>query len=866
MRMIIDIITRLYRLSMAIRRSAPVDRHLKVAEHVERDEEGNDVFTVFEENFAKVLIKLEFPNASENIQDRLSRAMAFRRRRFSYQRQHARKLSDQTFLTKRRHPISRIQDGPVHMSTARMNEQGLQGVSPTSSSFSPPMRQAAMSLLSETTASRFTESRFRPDAPSTKASSILTPTGTQKRRLNVPPPPKIPSGAIEFHCPHCNVVVPVSEAKGKRWKSHIIQDLEPYVCLVDSCPEGSRSFRDRSSWFTHMRTHAKEWVCALPGHQELTFRVEAEYDNHIQLIHQGHFKDLQLEMIKLRSERQGPVPFRNCPLCMWRPNVSDVSNIDDQLEYSDLEPETQAVLLQQLREHCADHLQFIAMYCLMADAVEDDYTSMGDPSLTQLDVDNTALSEIAPRVSESDFDIELPSGIETSCQPSDSIEQIGITEMPTEASMTCWADWAYVLRDVPYPPLDEDEKMCTFIRNQKMRELLAEGATLEPKLPCHIIPNVRNPRFFGREEAMESLQRKLLPRRDTSIALNQDQAVRTAILQGAGGVGKTQIALEFAYRQRHILDAIFWVRADEPLKLANDVNRIALELGLVEKGTPESRDHLLARDLFRTWLANSSQLADSEGSSSAPRWLFIFDHVIWPEVLSEYWPMNGSNGAILITTRRTMPWNIVRYPVIRVEPFSSEEGAAFLGSLTSQKSKESLDCGAVVSQRVSGFPHELTLLARIIQNRGSTIPEFLRLYDDRQSQSAILTLNVQDLQSSRDEFFSGWALDVLDDQAAALLNILSMLDPDGIPEEILTASPSFMPIAYYPSQILEYKAARAMLLSHGLVSRDEGKGRLVLHRLIQDAARRRMSKDYTIAAFNSCVALINAVWPYQEFT
>ena len=69
------------------------------------------------------------------------------------------------------------------------------------------------------------------------------------------------------------------------------------------------------------------------------------------------------------------------------------------------------------------------------------------------------------------------------------------------------------------------------------------------------IPYPRNPYFTGREELLHRLAASL--RTGETVGISQPQAV-----SGLGGVGKTQIALEYAYRYYQDYDAVLWTRAD----------------------------------------------------------------------------------------------------------------------------------------------------------------------------------------------------------------------------------------------------------------------------------------------------------------
>jgi hypothetical protein len=644
-----------------------------------------------------------------------------------------------------------------------------------------------------------------------------------------------------------------------------MRDLEPYVCLMESCPDSEHLFRDRQTWYTHMRSHSIDWCCNVAGHDAVVFRQESEYEEHMQTAHKGSFTAVQLQTLKETSMRPAASPFDTCPLCHEgtqmdsRTSVPTLSSGNDPLRNQSM---TTSRLLQ---DHIAHHLQFLALYCLAPQDELDENISSDEPSLRRANsstIDDA--SDSASFVTTARPDNEEPTVASFPVEYENFLED---HRTPPEVEPGDTNYWSFVYQELaPYPDVAVDPKLQTFVRRLKMETLLAAGKAADPALPCHHIPLDRTRKFFGREEVLFRLESALCPQTRTSTAPSSiRQGISTMILYGDGGVGKTQIAAEFAHKMADSFDAIFWVHADEPSKLANDVNRIAIKLGLVSEDSAESRDHHLTRDLVKAWLMNPLKNYETPETSAKATWLLIFDHIMVPEIVNDYWPIGGSTGSILITSRKPMPWSVSRYSSLALDPFSAEEAAAFLRKLTHKDSSEQ-EHGRLISSRVDGFPHELTLLARIIIRGEFSFAGFLEAYDQKQSQKAVLKLNVQDLEPSRDGVFSRWALETLEGGSSALLDILSMLDPDGIPERILTAEPTYIYVENYPSSRSAYEDARAELLGYGLVKRDRNSGNLMLHRLVQDAARQRMSKDHSRAVFNSCVKLLNAVWPYQNFT
>ena len=87
------------------------------------------------------------------------------------------------------------------------------------------------------------------------------------------------------------------------------------------------------------------------------------------------------------------------------------------------------------------------------------------------------------------------------------------------------------------------------------------------------IPVPRNPHFTGRDDLLRQLRTALAA--GQAAALTQPQAIH-----GLGGVGKTQLAVEHAYRHANEYDLVWWVRAESPALAAGDLALLAQPLQL----------------------------------------------------------------------------------------------------------------------------------------------------------------------------------------------------------------------------------------------------------------------------------------------
>ena len=156
------------------------------------------------------------------------------------------------------------------------------------------------------------------------------------------------------------------------------------------------------------------------------------------------------------------------------------------------------------------------------------------------------------------------------------------------------------------------------------------------QLPLHWFnPHNRNQDFIGRLSILNQLEQNLSPNPENVGYLT---GIRSFALCGLGDVGKTQVAVEFGYSQRHVYDLIFWIQADGPSKLMQSFSIMAEQLHLLD--AQESGDQAVSRKAVLDWLAKASHV----------KWLLIFDNVDDPKTLRDFWPSEGS-GAILMTSR-----------------------------------------------------------------------------------------------------------------------------------------------------------------------------------------------------------------------
>jgi hypothetical protein len=133
----------------------------------------------------------------------------------------------------------------------------------------------------------------------------------------------------------------------------------------------------------------------------------------------------------------------------------------------------------------------------------------------------------------------------------------------------------------------------------------------------------RNPRFTGRDGMLTELRRRLHAGETT---------LTVQALYGLGGVGKTQLALEYAHRFAADYQLVWWIDAEQPVLIPDQLTRLAARLDLPAGPTVgDTVERLMAELRHRD------------------RWLLILDNAERPGDIADYRP--GGAGHVLITSR-----------------------------------------------------------------------------------------------------------------------------------------------------------------------------------------------------------------------
>jgi hypothetical protein len=210
----------------------------------------------------------------------------------------------------------------------------------------------------------------------------------------------------------------------------------------------------------------------------------------------------------------------------------------------------------------------------------------------------------------------------------------------------------------------------------------------------------RNKNFTGREQILERL------RQSASSAVT---AVLPHALQGMGGVGKTQVAIEYAWRYRSEYDLVWWIRSDQLPLVRSSLAALAEPLGL-QSAAASGID-----------FAAVSVLDALRRGMPYSRWLLIFDNADQPEELNDIIPRGP--GDVLITSRNHR-WQAV-VDTVPVDVFAREESAEFLARRVPKGVDP--DKANLLAKELGDLPLALEQAGALQAETGMSVDEYLRL-------------------------------------------------------------------------------------------------------------------------------------------
>jgi len=328
-----------------------------------------------------------------------------------------------------------------------------------------------------------------------------------------------------------------------------------------------------------------------------------------------------------------------------------------------------------------------------------------------------------------------------------------------------------------------------------------------------------NPHFTGREELLLTLRKQLSTGFTTALV--------PIALYGLGGVGKSQIAIEYVYRFATEYELVCWIPAGAPGQLRNGLVDLAAHLKLPVSADADQEAILAGvMEALRRGVPYS-------------RWLLVIDNAEQPEEIMRYLPPTGGHRLV---TSRNQAWDEWARTFF-VPQFTRDESIRLIRQHGTNISEEDADR---LAERLGDLPLALEQAMTWQVNGGMSVSRYLRLLDRRKT--ALLKENLP----------RGYTLDIVAawtmafehlqreaPEAAALVQLCSFLGPEPIPYHLLWAfqrAPDLPPELgnLFREEENFYEAIRKVG-KYALLQVDASNETLTEHRLVQAVLRERLS-------------------------
>ncbi len=381
---------------------------------------------------------------------------------------------------------------------------------------------------------------------------------------------------------------------------------------------------------------------------------------------------------------------------------------------------------------------------------------------------------------------------------------------------------------------------------------------LSPRSVHFHLPYHRNPYFTGRETILKRIYSTLHESRD-----QPGHAPVVVALSGMGGIGKTQIAVEYAYRFHYAYSAVLWARAESLETLFADFVAIAQQLQLASVPPPAIRDRVQVDEAQKTAqeavLATQAVQAVTSWLSTHHDWLLILDNIEDMSLTYRFVPLT-SRGHILLSTRSQSTGTLA--PILEIELMPLDEAALFLlfrGKMYAPGTQREEIPGPDwleaqdICRMVDGLPLAIDQAGAYIEETGCTLYHYIERF--RQQRASLLARRGESdaLHPAAVTATVLLAIDKVErtrPAAVDLLRLCAFLDAGHISEELLEADG------------LDDRIAA--LRRYSLVSRSPDNQFLALHRLVQAVIHDSMNDEARRAWAEHAIHAVSRAFPPVE--
>ncbi|MFG2331842.1 FxSxx-COOH system tetratricopeptide repeat protein [Streptomyces sp. NPDC048604] len=370
--------------------------------------------------------------------------------------------------------------------------------------------------------------------------------------------------------------------------------------------------------------------------------------------------------------------------------------------------------------------------------------------------------------------------------------------------------------------LDEHHATSALLRALERPVTLPDGQAPGPRFPG-TVPKIwnappRNSGFTGRSVVLERMRDQLGA--GMAVVLPQPQT-----LYGLGGVGKTQVALEYVHRFMADYDLVWWISAEQTDDVVAALAELAGRLG-AQGGDDMAAASQEAVDLLRRGVPTN-------------RWLLVFDNADDPDQLRRYFP---SGGHILVTSRN-QSWS-QHGNALPVDVFLREESVEHLRRRAPGLTGADADR---VAAAVGDLPLAVEQAAAWIAETATPVTAYL----EQLEQQAARTLGLNQPVGYPEPVAATWNVSIerlkqRSPAAVRLLQLCAFFAPEPIHSNLLYSKEMIDALKPYDPALQEKLVLGKVIREIGrfaLAKVDQVSESIQVHRLVQAVIRAQLSEE-----------------------
>ena len=316
--------------------------------------------------------------------------------------------------------------------------------------------------------------------------------------------------------------------------------------------------------------------------------------------------------------------------------------------------------------------------------------------------------------------------------------------------------------------------------------------------------------------------------------------IQSFAICGLGGVGKSALASQYAYRFRSHYDITWWVRAEDASTISADLAALAFAVGIPKSPAQEEMIRALWQELRRR----------------GP-WLIVFDNANSFANISPFWPMECS-GDILVTSRRKDDWRALADSSMELDVLSMQEAIL----LVCKRADVEKQAASLLAHRLDRLPLALVQASSYIAKAKISVEDYLARLE-RYGTEVLRRFPPNDYPET---VKTTWSVSISRAEGEVhgcrhLLNMCGYLAPDRIPRSLFRDHADILParLRNLVSNPVDYDSALAELSGYSMITLDAEN--LSLHRMVQHIIRVQLSRPQQQSWARAAVQLLDTAFP-----